>query len=71
MESHQEFFNARHDVVHKLDLVDPSGKGSRGRRHRDIAAVGQQCDQALRLVYDFITPTARAVKASGSNSPPP
>jgi hypothetical protein len=71
LKSHQDFFDARHEVVHELDLVDPSGKGSRGRRHRDIAAVGQQCDRALHLVYDFIKPTAHAVKASGSNSPPP
>ncbi|MGP3978998.1 hypothetical protein ACTWQF_34285 [Streptomyces sp. 8N114] len=46
----------------RLDLVDPSGKGTRGRIHRDIAAVGEQRDGALRLLYDFITPTVRAVK---------
>lgn len=59
---HQPFFDARHEVVHELDLVDPSGKGTRGRRHRDIAAVGEQCDGALQLLYAFIAPTARAVK---------
>ncbi|MFJ9590698.1 hypothetical protein [Streptomyces acidicola] len=62
LESHQPFFDARHEVVHELDLIDPSGKGSRGRRHRDIAAVGEQCDGALHLLYGFIAPTARAVK---------
>ncbi|MDX3165790.1 hypothetical protein PV516_18570 [Streptomyces scabiei] len=61
---HQPFFNARHEVVHELDLVDPSGKGSRGRRHRDIAAVGVQCDGALQLMHSFIAPSARAVKAA-------
>ncbi|GAA1111171.1 hypothetical protein [Streptomyces javensis] len=59
---HQPFFNARHEVVHELDLVDPSGKGTRGRRHRDLAAVGAQCDGTLQLMHAFIAPTARAVK---------
>ncbi|MER0442994.1 hypothetical protein ABR738_00130 [Streptomyces sp. Edi4] len=62
LKSHQPFFNARHEVVHELDLVDPSGKGTRSRRHRDITVVGEQCDGALRLMYDFIAPTARAVR---------
>ncbi|GGN40956.1 hypothetical protein [Streptomyces fuscichromogenes] len=61
---HQPFFNARHEVVHELDLVDPSGKGTRGRRHRDLAAVGAQCDGALQLMHAFIAPTARTVKAA-------
>ncbi|MER5302153.1 hypothetical protein ABT039_22220 [Streptomyces lasiicapitis] len=60
--SHEPFFIARQQVVHELDLVDPSGKGTRGRRHRDIAEVGAQCDGALRLVHAFIAPTARTVK---------
>ncbi|MFJ4966051.1 hypothetical protein ACIP6P_27000 [Streptomyces sp. NPDC088729] len=64
LQMHQPFFDARHEVVHELDLVDPSGKGSRGRRHRDISAVGEQCDGALRLLEDFINPTARAIKAA-------
>jgi hypothetical protein len=62
LETHQDFFDARHEVVHELDLIDPSGKGTRSRRHRDIAAVGEQCDRALHLLYRFITPTAVAVK---------
>ena len=62
LETHQDFFDARHEVVHELDLVDPSGKGTRSRRHRDIAAVGQQCDRALHLLYRFIAPTAGTVK---------
>lgn len=63
LQAHQDFFDARHEVVHELDLTDPSGKGTRGRRHRDIAAVGQQCDRALQLLHRFITPTAIALKA--------
>ncbi|MEU4038694.1 hypothetical protein [Streptomyces collinus] len=62
LKRHQPFFNARHEVVHELDLIDPSGKGTRSRRHRDIAAVGAQCDGALQLLHAFIAPTARAVK---------
>ncbi|WP_255308231.1 hypothetical protein [Streptomyces marincola] len=63
LRTHQDFFNARHQVVHELDLVDPSGRGSRSRRPRDLTAVGQQCDRALHVMYDFIAPTAKAVKA--------
>ncbi|MFG3336982.1 hypothetical protein ACGFZZ_33810 [Streptomyces tendae] len=62
LQAHQPFFNARHEVVHELDIVDAAGKGSRGRRHRDLAAVGAQCDGALLLLHDFIAPTARAVR---------
>ncbi|MCF1592382.1 hypothetical protein [Streptomyces muensis] len=64
LKGHQPFFNARHEVVHELDLIDPSGRGTRGRRHRDIAAVGAQCDGALQLMHAFIAPAARAVKAA-------
>ncbi|MFG2800599.1 hypothetical protein [Streptomyces pseudovenezuelae] len=64
LDGHQSFFDARHEVVHELDLVDPSGKGTRSRRHRDLAAVGAQCDGALQLMHAFIAPTARTVKAA-------
>ncbi len=68
LQTHQPFFDARHEVVHELDLIDPSGRGTRGRRHRDLAAVGEQCNGALRLLEDFISPTARAVKAANAGS---
>lgn len=69
LQSHQPFFDARHEVVHELDLIDPSGKGTRGRRHRDLAAVGEQCDGALHLLYAFIAPTAKAIKQAQAGSP--
>lgn len=62
LKGHQPFFNARHEVVHELDLIDPSGRGSRIRRHRDLAAVGDQCDGALQLLHAFIAPSVRAVR---------
>ncbi|MFZ3475383.1 hypothetical protein ACODT3_42240 [Streptomyces sp. 4.24] len=62
LEAHQPFFNARHQVVHELDIIDAAGKGTRSRRHRDIAAVGEQCDGALQLLHAFIAPTARTVR---------
>ena len=62
LQAHQDFFDARHEVVHELDLIDPSGKGTRSRRHRDIVIVGQQCDRALHLLHRFITPTCVTVK---------
>lgn len=63
LKHHQPFFDARHEVVHELDLIDPSGKGSRDRRHRDIEAVGGQCGGALQVVEEFIRRTATAIKA--------
>lgn len=68
LEKHQDFFSARHEVVHELDLIDLSGKGTRGRRHRDLTAVASQCDGALHLLHDFIVPTAKAVKAVTNKS---
>ncbi|OIJ88018.1 hypothetical protein [Streptomyces monashensis] len=62
LEAHQPFFNARRKVVHELDSVDAAGKGTRGRRHRDIAAVGEQCGGALQPLTAFIAPTARTVR---------
>ncbi|GHE13391.1 hypothetical protein [Streptomyces alanosinicus] len=64
LEAHQPFFNARHKAVHELDIVDAAGKGTRGRRHRDIPAVGEQCGCSLQLLTAFITPTARTVRKS-------
>ncbi|WP_437097305.1 hypothetical protein [Streptomyces sp. enrichment culture] len=64
LKAHQPFFNARHEVVHELDLIDPSGRGTRRRRHRDLSAVSAQYDGALQLLHAFIAPTARAVKAA-------
>lgn len=64
LKEQQPFFNARQEVVHELDLVDPSGKGTRSRRHRDIEAVGAQCGQVLLLVSEFVTLTGTAVKSA-------
>ncbi|MFD5878478.1 hypothetical protein [Streptomyces yangpuensis] len=64
LDEHQPFFNARHEVVHELDIVDAAGRGTRSRRHRDIAAVGEQCDGALQLLRAFIAPTARTVRTA-------
>jgi hypothetical protein len=62
LQMYQPFFNARHQVVHELDLVDPSGKGSRGRRPRDLVEVGAQCNEALHMLAGLIKPAAQAVK---------
>ncbi|MBO0871764.1 MAG: hypothetical protein J2P19_00065 [Pseudonocardia sp.] len=62
LKTHQDFFDARHQVVHELDLVDPSGKGSRGRRHRDVPEVARQCSRALALVEEFIHQSAQEVR---------
>lgn len=65
LEMYEPFFVARQQVVHELDLVDPSGKGSRGRRGRrprDLPVVGKQCSDTLLMLAGFIKPAAQAVK---------
>jgi hypothetical protein len=62
LQMYEPFFVARQQVVHELDLVDPSGKGSRGRRPRDLPEVGKQCSDTLLMLAGFIKPAAAAVK---------
>ncbi|TQN30212.1 hypothetical protein FHX37_0073 [Haloactinospora alba] len=64
LRNHNDFFQARNEVAHELDLIEPSGKGTRGRRHRVVTAVGRQCDEALTLVAEFITATAKTVRST-------
>jgi hypothetical protein len=58
----KDFFAARNEVAHELDLVDPSGKGSRTRRHRDMSSVGAQCDDALAVIDAFLRATAKQLR---------
>jgi hypothetical protein len=68
LETLKDFFAARNEIVHELDLVDPSGRGSRGRRHRDTAAVGSQCSEVLTIVEAFLRAAGAAVKAGSQAS---
>jgi hypothetical protein len=65
------FFNARNEISHELDLVDPSGRGDRSRRHRDMVAVGAQCDLVVHVIEDFLRDTATALKAAAQNQDRP
>ncbi len=63
LEELTDFFSARNEIAHELDLLDPSGRGDRGRRHRDLLKVGDQCDRVLHLIEGFIRATATQLKA--------
>lgn len=66
----EDFFAARNEIAHELDLVEPAGRGSRRRRHRDMEKVGQQCNEALKVIETFLRTTAKTVKAKGAANPP-
>ncbi|MFF1613530.1 hypothetical protein ACFVYA_37675 [Amycolatopsis sp. NPDC058278] len=63
------FFAARNEISHELDLVDPTGRGDRGRRHRDMIAVGAQCDLVIHVIEDFLRDTASALKTVAAANP--
>lgn len=58
------FFAARNEIVHELDLTEPTGPGSSARRSRSMEAVRDQCDRALQLLVLIIQATAETVKES-------
>lgn len=62
LEALKDFFAARNEIAHELDLLDPTGRGDRGRRHRDMAVVGDQCDRVIHVIEDFLRATAGASK---------
>ncbi|GAB2554178.1 hypothetical protein [Kribbella endophytica] len=64
LESLKPFFAARNEISHELDLLDPSGRGDRGRRHRDMTAVGKQCDSVIQVIELFLRETAAVVNSS-------
>lgn len=61
-----DFFHARNEIAHELDLIDTTGKGSRSRRHRDMIIVGAQCNSALKVIEAFLRATATALKTIGT-----
>ncbi|WP_216209768.1 hypothetical protein [Amycolatopsis aidingensis] len=63
LEALKDFFAARNEIAHELDLLDPTGRGDRGRRHRDMGTVGNQCDRVIHVIEDFLRATASALKA--------
>ncbi|MBB3662610.1 hypothetical protein FB384_001514 [Prauserella sediminis] len=68
LEELADFFVARNHISHELDLIDPSGSGRRNRRHRDLMAVGKQCDQIIHVVQDFLRGAAAATKPAVNRS---
>jgi hypothetical protein len=53
------FFIARNDVVHKLDLIQPSAPYARpSSKPRGQDDVGYMCDEALLLMRDIVVATA-------------
>jgi hypothetical protein len=71
LEGLKDFFIARNEIAHELDLVDPSVRGSRSRRHRDMTIVGTQCSDTLAVIEDFLRATAAAVKTTRTSAAAP
>ena len=68
LEGLKDFFHARNEIAHELDLVDPSGRGSRSGRHRDMTVVGTQCSDVLTIIEAFLRATATTVKNAGATA---
>lgn len=58
------FFAARNEIVHELDLVDPTGRGTPTRRGRRMIDVRDQCDEVLQQVKTFVRHSAKLVNAA-------
>lgn len=54
LEGFEEFFLARNQIVHELDLKKPDGPGDFTRRYRRMATSRDQADEALILARTFI-----------------
>ena len=52
-----DFFIARNQVVHELDLLKPMGPGTFTRRTRKMKETRDRCDAAITLASDFIVAT--------------
>ncbi|MEV7607897.1 hypothetical protein AB0N61_00280 [Microbacterium sp. NPDC089320] len=52
-----DFFIARNQVVHELDLLKPTGPGTFSRRTRRMKETQDLCDAAVKLAGDFIVAT--------------
>lgn len=52
-----DFFIARNQVVHELDLLKPTGPGTFSRRTRRMKETRERCDAAVKLAGDFIVAT--------------
>ncbi|MFF4588020.1 hypothetical protein [Streptomyces sp. NPDC001388] len=63
------FFAARNEIVHELDLVDPTGRGKSTRRDRTMSAVKDQCDEVLQQVKSLVSHAAKQVKSAKPAAP--
>jgi hypothetical protein len=57
-----DFFQARNDVAHRLDLVNPKSDGKPQQQARLIEDVGPMCDRVFILLNDVISATIDNLK---------
>lgn len=57
LESFRDFFEARNEIAHELDLKDPRGRGDSSRKDRAMSTTMKQCNGALQLSAAFIRAT--------------
>lgn len=56
---HADFFVARNEIVHELDLRKPDGPGDPSRRYRAMKTCRDLANDALQLSSDYIRATNR------------
>lgn len=61
IESLGQFFHARNQIAHELDLQATRQRGDRSRRQRKMTTVRNQCDQALLVTQQLINATCAAL----------
>ena len=54
LDKFDDFFLARNQIVHELDLKKPNGPGDFTRRYRTMASSRDHADEALQLALVFI-----------------
>lgn len=54
-----DFFKARNEVVHELDLIAPTGRGTFTRRTRKMEETRERCDAAIAIAGEFVLATEK------------
>ncbi|WP_205326634.1 hypothetical protein [Glycomyces sp. YM15] len=66
LDTFDDFFLARNQIVHELDLKKPSGPGDFTRRNRAMSTSRTQADEALQLALVFIQEVDALLDATNS-----
>ncbi|MFB7884972.1 hypothetical protein [Microbacterium sp. NPDC056057] len=59
LDGFSDFFIARNQVAHELDLLKPSGPGTFTRRYRKMEETRERCDAAVIVAGEFVLATEK------------